>query len=120
MALKRSELDPKHPVSPVNSGESASATVGPGAGKNTRALEKKPESNASLHPFRKGHFLGSGQGEMVLAEAGLDGRSQYRAIKKYVEALRQTVKAPARPSRGASVKAAPRKPQPKGRKRAKK
>jgi transketolase len=47
----------------------------------------------SLHPFRKGHFLGSGQGYMVLAEAGLDGKSQYKAIKKYVEALRQTVKA---------------------------
>jgi len=42
----------------------------------------------TLHPFRKGHFLGSGQGEMVLAEAGLDGRSQYRAIRKYLDALR--------------------------------
>ncbi len=43
----------------------------------------------TLHPFRKGHFLGSGQGEMVLAEAGLDGKSQYKAIKKYVEALKK-------------------------------
>jgi transketolase len=41
----------------------------------------------SLHPYQKGHFLGSGQGEIVLAEAGLDGESQYRAIKKYVDAL---------------------------------
>jgi hypothetical protein len=47
----------------------------------------------SLHPFRKGHFLGSGQGYIVLAEAGLDGKSQYKAIKKYVEAIRRTVKA---------------------------
>ncbi len=54
----------------------------------------------TLHPFRKGHFLGSGQGEMVLAEAGLDGRSQYRAIKKYVEALRRTVKSAPRAARG--------------------
>jgi len=38
---------------------------------------------SSLHPFRHGHFLGSGQGEVVLAEAGLDGVSQYRAIKEY-------------------------------------
>jgi transketolase len=44
----------------------------------------------TLHAFSKGHFLGSGQGEMVLAEAGLDGRSQYRAVKKYVEALWRT------------------------------
>jgi transketolase len=39
---------------------------------------------SSLHPFRHGHFLGSGQGEVVLAEAGLDGVSQYRAIKDYL------------------------------------
>jgi transketolase len=41
----------------------------------------------SLHPYRKGHFLGSGQGPTVLAEAGLDGASQAQAIKEYVEAL---------------------------------
>jgi hypothetical protein len=41
----------------------------------------------TLHPYRKGHYLGSGQGPMVLAEAGLDGESQARAIKDYVEAL---------------------------------
>jgi transketolase len=39
---------------------------------------------ASLHPFAKGHFLGSGPGEQVLREAGLDGESQYRAIKAFV------------------------------------
>jgi transketolase len=41
----------------------------------------------TLHPYRKGHYLGSGQGPMVLAEAGLDGESQARAVKKYVEEL---------------------------------
>jgi transketolase len=41
---------------------------------------------ASLYPFRKGHYLGSGPGEMVLAEAGLDGESQARAIADYVDA----------------------------------
>jgi transketolase len=40
---------------------------------------------ASLYPYRKGHYLGSGQGEIVLAEAGLDGESQARAIVEYVE-----------------------------------
>ncbi len=40
----------------------------------------------TLHPFQHGHFLGSGQGEVVLAEAGLDGESQYRTIKRYIEA----------------------------------
>ena len=40
---------------------------------------------ATLHPFMKGHFLGSGPGHRVLEEAGLDGRSQYEAIKRFVE-----------------------------------
>ncbi len=40
---------------------------------------------ATMHPFQKGHYLGSGQAKMVLAEAGLDGESQYRAIKRFVE-----------------------------------
>lgn len=38
-----------------------------------------------LHPFQKGHYLGSGQANMVLAEAGLDGESQFKAIKKYIK-----------------------------------
>jgi hypothetical protein len=42
----------------------------------------------TLHPYAKGHYLGSGQGDVVLTEAGLDGVSQYRAVLRYVEALR--------------------------------
>jgi transketolase len=41
---------------------------------------------ASLHPFRAGHYLGSGQGGVVLAEAGLDGESQYRAVRAWLDA----------------------------------
>ena len=43
---------------------------------------------ATLHPFQKGHFLGSGQADNVLAEAGLDGESQFEAIRKYVKEQR--------------------------------
>jgi transketolase len=39
----------------------------------------------SLHPFQKGHYLGSGQADRVLAEAGLDGKSQFKAIMKYLK-----------------------------------
>ncbi len=39
---------------------------------------------ATLHPFQKGHFLGSGPGHKVLEEAGLDGKNQYLAIKRYI------------------------------------
>jgi len=40
---------------------------------------------ATLHPFQKGHYLGSGQAYKVLEEAGLDGESQYKAIVKYIK-----------------------------------
>lgn len=39
----------------------------------------------TLHAFQKGHYLGSGQAEVVLTEAGLDGESQFRAIMRYVK-----------------------------------
>ncbi len=41
---------------------------------------------ATLHPYAKGHFPGSGQGAAVMAEAGLDGVGQYKAIRAFVDA----------------------------------
>jgi transketolase len=41
----------------------------------------------TLHPYMHGRFPGSGPGEAVIAEAGLDGASQFRAIRRYVHAL---------------------------------
>lgn len=38
----------------------------------------------TMHPFQKGHYLGSGKAEMVVAEAGLDGETQYKGIMRYV------------------------------------
>ncbi|MBN2437931.1 MAG: hypothetical protein JXL20_04950 [Deltaproteobacteria bacterium] len=38
----------------------------------------------TLHPFRREHYLGSGQAHMVLAEAGLDGKSQFKTIMNYL------------------------------------
>lgn len=43
----------------------------------------------SMHPFQKGHFLGSGPGPVVLREAGLDGESQFEAIMAYVKQRRR-------------------------------
>jgi transketolase len=40
---------------------------------------------ATLHPFMKGHFLGSGPANKVLLEAGLDGEAQFRAIRTFVK-----------------------------------
>jgi len=44
----------------------------------------------TLYPYRAGHFLGSGQGPIVLAEAGLDGASQHEAITHYIAARRRS------------------------------
>jgi transketolase len=41
----------------------------------------------TMHPFSKGHYLGSGTGDMVVFEAGLHGEGQLREIKKYLDAL---------------------------------
>jgi transketolase len=40
----------------------------------------------TLHPFHRGHFLGSGPGHVVLEEAGLDGEGQYRSIRRFLDA----------------------------------
>ena len=42
--------------------------------------------SASLYPYMRGHYLGSGPGEMVLTEAGLDGESQAAAILSHLDA----------------------------------
>jgi transketolase len=39
----------------------------------------------TLHPFKRGHFLGSGQAHMVLKEAELDGEGQIKAIVQYLK-----------------------------------
>lgn len=43
----------------------------------------------TMHPFMRGHYLGSGAGAAVLAEAHLDGESQFKRIKEYVAGLRK-------------------------------
>jgi len=39
----------------------------------------------TLHPFRKGYYLGSGKAGDVLREAGLDAAAQFGAVKDYAE-----------------------------------
>lgn len=41
---------------------------------------------ASLHPFKRGRFLGSGGWEHLMAEAGLDGEAQLKAVLDWVGA----------------------------------
>ncbi|MBN2495105.1 MAG: hypothetical protein JXR96_10975 [Deltaproteobacteria bacterium] len=53
-----------------------------------RWVRSEAGRRASLHPFRCGGFCGSGQAEDVLAEAGLDGSSQWKAVLDYAERAR--------------------------------
>ena len=39
----------------------------------------------TLHPFRNGHYLGSGNAASVLEEAGLDAQAQLQAVKDYAD-----------------------------------
>jgi transketolase len=41
----------------------------------------------TLHPFMKGHYLGSGQSDKVMLEAGLDAESQFKAIVRYLKGM---------------------------------
>jgi len=44
----------------------------------------------TMHPFMRGHYTGSGPARAVIAEAGLDGESQFRRISEYVRIAPQT------------------------------
>jgi len=44
--------------------------------------------DSTMHPFQRGHFLASGQGEAVMREAGLDGDSQFDAIRRFLASSR--------------------------------
>lgn len=39
----------------------------------------------TIHTFKKGHFMGSGQAHKVLEEAGLNGEGQFKAIVDYID-----------------------------------
>lgn len=42
----------------------------------------------SLHPFKGGHYLGSGKAPKVLEQGGLDAAAQLQAIRDYAAARR--------------------------------
>lgn len=48
--------------------------------------------NMSLHAFKHGKYLGSGKGEVVLKEAGLDAKSQIKMIKEYASFIEKQSK----------------------------
>ncbi|MBT3392668.1 MAG: hypothetical protein HN833_01245 [Elusimicrobiaceae bacterium] len=45
--------------------------------------------NHTLHPYKKGHYLGSGQAVKVFKEAGLDASGQLKAVRAYLKERKQ-------------------------------
>ena len=81
-------LDEQHHIYPEARAREAMGITGFTLPTMERWVRSQLGREATLHPYRGGHFLGSGQGEVVLEEAGLDGPGQYRAIRRYLEARR--------------------------------
>ena len=48
-----------------------------------RWVTSKEGRQRTVHAFKKGHFLGSGQAHKVFEEAGLDGDGQWEAVVDY-------------------------------------
>jgi transketolase len=71
-------------IFPYRLGEEALGITGFTLPTMYRWIRSERGRRMTLHPHRKGHFLGSGQAHMVLTEAGLDGESQFKAIVAYL------------------------------------
>ncbi len=50
-----------------------------------RWIRSESGLSMTMHPFQNGHYLGSGQAGAVMQQAGLDGKSQFRQIQRYVK-----------------------------------
>lgn len=72
-------------IFPAAAGETAMGITGFTLPTMYRWIRSERGRAHTMHPFQKGHFLGSGQAAMVLKEAGLDGRSQFEAITRYLK-----------------------------------
>ncbi len=55
-----------------------------------RWVRSREGIKATLHSFRHGHFLGSGNAAKVLEEAGIHGDGQWTAIKAFAEQIEKT------------------------------
>ena len=80
-------IETQHRIFPAEQAQEAMGITGFTLATMFRWVRSDLGRSMTLHPYLHGHFLGSAQGEMVIAEAGLDGKSQVQAIKRYLDAL---------------------------------
>jgi transketolase len=72
-------------IFPARLGEKALGMTGFTLPTMYRWIRSERGRRMTLHPFKKGHFLGSGQAHMVMKEAGLNGEGQIKAILQYLK-----------------------------------
>jgi transketolase len=77
--------DQRHAIFPTEHSHQAMGITGFTLPTMHRWIRSGHGRHHTLHPFRAGHFLGSGPGDMVVAEAGLDGASQFAMIMRYLK-----------------------------------
>jgi hypothetical protein len=72
-------------IFPEKAGQEAMGITGFTLATMYRWIQSTYGRQHTLHPFRKGHFLGSGKAESVIEEAGLDGESQFKSVLAYIK-----------------------------------
>jgi transketolase len=77
--------DEQERIFPAKLGEAALGITGFTLPTMYRWIRSERGRKMTLHPFKRGHFLGSGQAHMVLAEAELDGAGQFKTIVEYLK-----------------------------------
>lgn len=75
----------KERIFPAKVGEEALGITGFTLPTMYRWIRSERGRKMTIHPFKKGHFLGSGQAHMVMAEAGMAGQNQFEAIVEYLK-----------------------------------
>ena len=93
--------DVQRSILPDEAGERAMGITGFTLPTLWRWIRSTAGREHSMHPFQRGHFLGSGRADAVLREAGLDGESQYRRVLSFVESRgggRRSAVRPLRPT----------------------
>lgn len=86
----RLPVEEREQIFPEKRGREAMGITGFAMATMYRWIRSDRGRGATLHPYRKGHFLGSGPGADVLAEAGLDADSQYEAVRAFLDAVVKT------------------------------
>jgi len=75
----------KERIFPAKLGDAALGITGFTLPTMYRWIRSERGRRMTLHPFKRGHFLGSGQAHMVLAEGELDGAGQFKTIVEYLK-----------------------------------